>query len=136
LLLNNIAAGVVNGTASVLFYTTIFVKGVFPPPRWINIAKTASVYWIALLAIISGVMLVVGVIRIRKWFKDKDSLNRMNTPAIIRHAIAFGLYLISTCLLAAAQTLYLIWPPNEDHPIVDKVFGIVYFLDQIMQFIA
>ena len=74
-------------------------------------------------------MLVVGVIRIRKWFKDKDSLNRMNTPAIIRHAIAFGLYLISTCLLAAAQTLYIFWPPNEDRPIVDKIFGIVYFLD-------
>ena len=81
-------------------------------------------------------MLVAGVIKIHKFLKDKDWMNQMNTPTLVMHAIAFGLFFVSTTLLAIANTFDVFMNTNFSNPRIDKIFSIVYFTDMIAQFVA
>lgn len=62
--------------------------------------------------IISGVMLVGGVFKIRKFFKERKATDQINTPMLMRHAAAFGLYLFSTIVYTTGNMLYDLDPDN------------------------
>lgn len=47
------------------------------------------------LQMIAGVWLMVSVYRIWKFFRERNAADFIDTKALIRHALAFGLYLIA-----------------------------------------
>lgn len=82
-------------------------------------------------AIISGLMLMVGVYRIHTFFKEEDAGERVNLPMLIRHASAFGLFLLSTTMWAIAITIWnLSLKTNEPK---DAFYEIVATFDFVAQ---
>jgi hypothetical protein len=69
----------------------------------ITTAKVLCDLLMGTLATISGVLLIKGVARIRRFFKEKEAEDFLNTELLWQHAAAFGLYLFST----AAKTIVL-----------------------------
>ena len=64
--------------------------------------KVYSTIWMSVCGIISGVMLVAGVIKIRNFFKKENAEDFIDLPMLTKHAVAFGLYLLSCTLWTAA----------------------------------
>lgn len=63
--------------------------------RW----KIACDCWFRLCSIISGFILIKSVMNIKKFFKEHNAENFINLPVLMRHAAAFGLYLIGTSVM-------------------------------------
>ena len=53
---------------------------------------------VGLLQIISGIILVLGVLSIYNYFKKKDAEATINTRMLLNHGIAFGVYLLSAII--------------------------------------
>lgn len=64
---------------------------------------------VGLIEIASGATLLYSVIKIRRYFKDREA-TAIDTTMLIRHAIAFGTYLVSVGFVVAANTLRIFFP--------------------------
>jgi hypothetical protein len=51
---------------------------------------------VGVLQVYSGIMLVSSVIKIKRFFAERNATNFINTSMLLRHAIAFGLYMATT----------------------------------------
>lgn len=69
LVFNNVVSGALYGYCLCAFYIQLTITKVYPNQALV-VTKIITTYWVALCAIISGVMLVEGVHRIRKFFKN------------------------------------------------------------------
>lgn len=56
--------------------------------------------------VISGIMLVYGVLSIRSFFKKRNAEDFINTGMLLRHAGAFGLYMLSAGMYYGTHTIY------------------------------
>lgn len=65
---------------------------------------------LGLLLIVSGVILVTTVVAIRQFYKKRNAADAVDTGALVRHAIAFGLFLIAAVEFNLANTLSNIFP--------------------------
>lgn len=86
----------------------------------------------AACAIISGVILVVGVTRIRMFFKEREAEDFLDTKMLWRHALSFGLYLMSTVLWATTTAIQNIHSTS----FTDKLWDVAATGDLIIQLIA
>ena len=62
------------------------------------------------LEIISGLYLTNSIIKIRKYFKETDSEDEMDSKVLLIHAGAFWIYLVVVIIYTGAQTVYNIYP--------------------------
>lgn len=67
-----------------------------PIPTWLKDWKISMTLWVRLCALISGFILCWGVYKIRKFFKDQNAMDSLNTAMLWRHGLSFGLYLASS----------------------------------------
>lgn len=58
-------------------------------------------------------MLIIGVLNIRAFFKRKNATDFINTGMLLRHAGAFGLYLVCTTAKNIAYTFVSLSPGNQ-----------------------
>ena len=65
---------------------------------------------IGVLLIISGMYLIIGIIRIRNFLENHTTDDAMNTKTMLLHACAFGLYLIGTIAYYLSYMLYYLFP--------------------------
>lgn len=94
---------------------------------WIQVGALTAFYSTSVLQIISGVILCVNVNTIHRYFKDRESTNYINSDMLMRHAWAFGLYLITTVTFMVCNIFTRYIP---------KVDGISYNLYVLAQFIS
>lgn len=63
--------------------------------------------------ITSGIILVIGVLNINRFFTERNAKDFINTAMLLRHASAFGLYLFSVFLYYGGHTLHSIDSSNN-----------------------
>jgi len=91
-----------------LFNTTYFIR-IQQPSDEITLILTSASLMVCVIQIASGVLLVHGVIKIRKSIsKIQGSLIKKTT--LVVHAGAFGLYLLSLSVLFATEVPYILNP--------------------------
>lgn len=76
------------------------------PPSWVAQLLTGSYIVSGIMMTISGVILIVSVIKIRNYFKSKGCEDYINTGMLLRHALSFGLYLLGTIIFYVVFCLY------------------------------
>lgn len=132
LLATNIISAILYGVTFCDLYLAVFVRRE-PIKHFTAILKYIATYATAFCGIVSGVILVRGVIQIRRFFKERDATDFINLPMLTRHAAAFGLYLLSTTLWAFATMLRNMFPYSST---VAVMYAKVSTGDFIVQFIA
>ena len=70
-------------------------------------------YLCGISEISSGIILVNSVFEIRKFFIKEDAKEYINLSELMRHALAFGLYMFSAIISYSSHTLSTINPDNE-----------------------
>lgn len=75
----------------------------------------------------AGYILISSVLSIRNYYRAKNNERFINTDALQRHSICFGLYLVSTTIYTLSYTCKVIW---FEEKWLDKVNG------QIGMFVA
>lgn len=63
------------------------------PSMALTILDDVAIDLVLLVQLISGVILVRSVVRIRDFFKSKDEVDQLDTKGLFYHAISFTLYL-------------------------------------------
>lgn len=71
MLISNALSGVAYGFACAFFYLNLLTQAE-QPSKALKTAKITISYWLAFCAFTSGILLVSGVIKIRRFFKDHD----------------------------------------------------------------
>ena len=67
-----------------------------------NSMRTITDWACKICALISGVILVVAAYRIRKFFRERDATEFIDTAMLCRHGTAFGLYILGALIAATA----------------------------------
>lgn len=79
-------------------------------------------------------MLIVGVIWVRQFFRDQNADDFINSSMLKRHAVSFGLYLMSTSVWALAAVMWNLSDPRNQK--VKNFYSCVTIADLIIQFLA
>jgi hypothetical protein len=111
LLTLNIAAPVIQVASIIYANTLVYVKN-GSLTKLADVVNIIAFDLVGLLQIISGVMLINGVIRIRRFFSGKPDA-ALNTKYLTLHAGAFGLYLVAVFVLYFVNNLVLIYPTSS-----------------------
>jgi hypothetical protein len=90
----NIAAPAVRGVSGAMNMNR-FLQGK-PVQQWLKLTLNISLETVGVLQVYSGVMLVSSVIKIKRFFAERNANNFINTSMLLRHAMAFGLYMATT----------------------------------------
>lgn len=80
---------------------------------FVTIAAPACSITVGLLQTLSGYLMVTGVLAIRRFFQERNATNFINIKMLVRHAISFGLYLISTVADYGTFAIYIVWPNDQ-----------------------
>jgi hypothetical protein len=75
---------------------------------------------------VSGFYLIVGILRIRSYFKSKDASDRINNTVLLLHAAAFGLYLVAVFVYYGSTTLHAIFEESTFFELVWEDATIFY----------
>lgn len=110
---SNIVSALSYGLACGLYYGLKEVEGRDVPP-WLEWSKIGVTYWVRICALIAGFVLVWAVIKIRKYFKEKNATDYLNTNMLWRHGISFGLYL-ATSMATTTALLFVNLHTNDDN---------------------
>ena len=130
----NIASGVVYGYTLVLFYRIIYIgDGADAIGTGLKWSKIFATFWVRICQVASGVILVRGILRIRRFFREQDAEDYINTAMLLRHGIAFSLYLFGTSLTAISLVFFNIWPDDKQ---VKRVFFTLFTLDFVFEFVS
>jgi len=62
------------------------------------------------LQVISGVVLVHSVVKIRRFYLDKNIEQQLNTQKLLIHGSAFSFYLVAIVFYCVSWDLYMIFP--------------------------
>jgi len=62
---------------------------------------------------LSGVMLVSSVLKIKKFFRENNAEDYINTAMLWRHALSFGLFLASSVMFFSMLCLFSWFPANK-----------------------
>lgn len=81
-------------------------------------------------AVISGVILLRSMLKIRAFYKKNQAQDQVDTGSLLRHGVAFVLYLVASALLLPARLLY---DYNVDYL---YVYQWTLMADTIAQFIS
>jgi hypothetical protein len=114
LIVLNIVLSVVSGFS----YVLLFKYYNYHDKLTTILENTISVcpFILGVLLIVSGVILVTTVIAIRRFYKKRDAADAVDTGALVRHAIAFGLFLVAAVDFNLAIALNNIFP--ESLPVI------------------
>jgi hypothetical protein len=124
LLTVNIIMTLIETALSVCFYRTIFIKGSTPASelsQFLNLVGLMT----GVLQIISGVLLVGSVLAIRKYINTRNDFE-IRLWTLLVHTGAFGLYLLSYCVLCGTGVLYNLHP-NNTRALDRDVWGAIFY---------
>jgi Na+/melibiose symporter-like transporter len=65
------------------------------------------------LQVVSGVILVLGVLSTNRFFKESGAQDTLNINMLLLHAGAFGLYLITAVLICLGSAATIMFPFNQ-----------------------
>lgn len=77
------------------------------PGAWSFLAIALS-FMVTTMQIISGCLLIYGVNKIRKYYRNNEKSNLLDTKTLTLHASTFGLYLVSLVILVMSFSAYVI----------------------------
>lgn len=84
-----------------------------PADSWVTtLASTCSVAT-GVCQTISGVVLIKSVFDIYNFFKQRGDESHLNFLRLLRHALAYGLFLASNALYLFSDVLRILWPHND-----------------------
>lgn len=110
MLLLNFLAGFGCGLFLLFFrMQTIWFKNPHPP-EWMPLCYNISQECLMLLQIYSGAVLLRSVLKIRRFFVERNAQNFINTDMLIRHSTCFILYIITVTLFYCAFGYYTFKP--------------------------
>jgi predicted membrane protein len=119
LLILNIVGPVIEMAVSIPLNIALFTD--FKDPSLaIEISTIVSSTFSESLQIVSGVVLVNSVLKIKRFYRDKDMEDRLNTRTLLVHSTAFILYLISTILQMVLWDLFVAF--SDDTTLEDSFF--------------
>jgi hypothetical protein len=83
---------------------------------------------VGLFQLVSGYQLIVSVLAIRNFFKARNDEKYINTKMLMRHASAFGLFMVTDLVRYIAFSFYALHP--EDPTVLNvyliaKIFWIL-----------
>lgn len=90
---------------------------------------------VALLQVVSGFVLVRSLLKVRSFFKDRDAADSIDIRALLRHAAAFGLYLVATVVDISAMVLVVAFPSDVTLRIylgVEVFWALMLFVSQVL----
>lgn len=120
MLISNIVTALLFGVSITLFYSQLLSPSQ-SPVRWRKEFKILCSSCLAFCALTSGVLLVTGVIKIRKYLKIRNALDTINTGMLMRHALAFTIYLFAIAIWAGAEILFDIKTTITTYEILSRV---------------
>jgi len=138
-----------------MYYILLFLNGFFPiletftlaqtnkdyyffssdPSGLLEIAANTTAAMIGLLQILSGIILLYSLFSIRRFFKDRDAIDSIDVRALLRHAAAFGLYLLATVVDSSALTLVVSIPSDttlQIYIIAEVFWALMLFVSQVL----
>jgi hypothetical protein len=80
---------------------------------------------VGLIEIASGATLLYSVIKIRRYFIDRDA-TAIDTTMLLRHAVAFGSYLFSVGLVVLANSMRILFPNSSAVQGVANLIAVIY----------
>jgi len=70
---------------------------------------------ICLLQIYSGFILIRSVVSIKRFFVKEEAEDHLNTDMLIRHAVCFGLYIVTTAVYFIALGVWTLNPTDQTY---------------------
>jgi hypothetical protein len=86
--------------------------------KFVTMLFNFSAYMTGFIQIITGIVLVSSVFRIKRIFRERNAENYINSGMLLRHASAFGLYLV------AAVVYFSFWTAVSMAPFDEKLYNI------------
>jgi hypothetical protein len=83
------------------------------------------------MQVLSGVLLVSSVLKIRRFFKKNNQADYINTGMLLKHSICFALFIFTTIFYFGALTLWTLNPTPDSYGIVSAI-GIVYVFGSLI----
>jgi hypothetical protein len=74
----------------------------------------------------------MNVLAIRRFFKDNNAILFINVGMLMRHAVSFGLYLLTTVAFYVAFTAYALFPESDEVFGVLNLTAIFYYSGQLL----
>lgn len=106
----------------------ISIEGV--APGWLR-ASRVIIYWLCMLcAIIAGITLVQSIFIIRQFYDQQDATSSMDFPMLLRHSLAFGIFLVFTIIMAVGAIF------NEIDDKYLDVFRVLITVNVVAQFVS
>jgi hypothetical protein len=110
LLFLNVAVPIFYGYI-LIAYRTPQLNGEKPAP-WISQSYFGVCQVICLLQVYSGFILIRSVMSIRRFFIEEEAEDHLNTAMLIRHAICFALYIVTTAVYFIALGIWILYPTD------------------------
>lgn len=107
----NVVSGIVYGAAVAAYYSYAY-NHLEKPKLGLSTTKFVSSYLVPFFAVISGLMLIASVKDFKKFFKDNDADDQINTPMLVRHAVSFWCYLLGTIANTSMGMLHDFFPKS------------------------
>lgn len=105
LLASNCVSAIAFGGLCIPFYQQLLIQG-RKPTEWIVKSKTVATWLTSACAIISGAIMIKGLISIRQFFKDKGHLDSLRTSTMVKHGVVFGFYLLGDFAFTVAISIF------------------------------
>lgn len=128
----NFLAGIGYVISMIDFWLNAYIRKV-KSSNFITWLKISSTYGCRVAAIIAGVILLTGVVRIKKFFEERKAMDFINSGMLLRHAIAFILYLLGATASAVCLMFVNLYPGNET---IYDIFSAVYIADLMAQWVS
>lgn len=123
--------------ASIWYRSTYFNVHKLPEPPEVSSLQTNLLNWgwylCGISEISSGIILVNSVNNIRKFFIEQNAKNYINLSELMRHATAFGLYMVSAIISYSTHSLSTL---NPDNPTFVSIWMMGMLIGCIGSFIA
>jgi hypothetical protein len=97
------------------------------------IISGASFFIVYVFLIAIGLLLIISVIKIHRFMKKVPETQRISVKALLIHAGAFGLFLISDVMTCTAMVLFLL---NTSSPQIKQILNLTNILYSVLSFIS
>jgi hypothetical protein len=105
----NVVSGPCRSVASAVFRTINMIKHK-KPGRFLKIMIPISFDLPGFCSIVSGIILVCSVMKIRRFFKKRNDEEYIDLRALCRHASCFVFYLVGAIIFYTAYNIYTFSP--------------------------
>lgn len=107
LMVLNAVAGICQAVGAYLFRMQVNVQQLSQIDPWVLDLYNFGINGNNLVSFVAGLVLTVSVFRIHSFFVKQNATHFINTRQLVRHATAFGLYVVSEFALAVTLTIYI-----------------------------